>query len=128
MTNNILVMGAKIEALKARINCMERYHKINDKIFLLGNDPWPFLTRIKYPCISGENTINTLRNYKRYHPYSINSILIISGWYHLLRCWLILRTLGFQQIKLVPSTWKLWETPWKTIISELQSLRGFYFG
>jgi hypothetical protein len=123
MSRDILIMGANPNALRVRINCMENLCQINDNVFLLGNDYWPSSIIIEHPRISGKSTIETLSNFRLMEKSSC-PILVVSGWYHLLRCWLILRTLGFRHIKLIPSTWKLWETPLKTIINEMRSLRG----
>lgn len=124
MKRDILVMGANIKALRVRIACMKKHCQINNKVYLLGNDSWTPLKIVRW--VLGKNTMESLQNFKKIKSFDLRQVLVISGWYHLLRCWLILHSLGFKRIRLVPSTWRLWETPWETVMNEARSLREYF--
>lgn len=123
--HHILVMGANIKPLKLRLAQAERQRKLADQIYILGNDPWPIYAMQRYRVISGNSTFETLSNFRNLMQLHQPQIVqVISCWYHLPRCWLILRHLGFRHIQLVPATWRWWETQLKTLRNEIRSLRG----
>jgi hypothetical protein len=123
---NILVLGARIKPLRIRLNRAEKQSGFKDRIYILGNDPWPQYAVQKYTHIPGYSSIETLTNFKNLIS-SNNQVLVVSCWYHLPRCWLILRRLGFRKIQLVPSTWKWWKVRIRTLKNEIRSLKGFLF-
>lgn len=126
----VLVMGARsLKPLEIRLRKAKKLVCTRVKrIYLLGNDDWPVSALFEYTVIPGNSTLTTLVNFKECVHAPQQQIVIVSAWYHLPRCWLIARKLGFRHVQLKPSTWKIWETKLKTIKNEIKSLTHYFLG
>jgi len=73
--------------------------------------------------IPGKNTKTSLQCFAgQFSDKKDSQIYVVSAWYHLLRCRLILRKLGFKNVKMIISDFRIWNTDARMIFKEIRSL------
>lgn len=116
----ILIMGAKKKALFKRLNRGLLLQKEKGlPISLIGSD---FIKVYEgFPIYEGTSTFSSLKCFSLTNNKK-KIIYLVSAWYHLPRCKLYLKRLGFKDINVrcSCSSLKIWETPLKTVVVEMR--------